>query len=139
MRVSGLGRAANRAENGGIEIAGQAVEALFDWPLVIPAQANIESQLGSDAPVILRVNTNEALRKESAGIHGNIAARGQAEQKGGKSGPVAGAATDGGLLTCPHAAEVEPAASITKTCVSLLQNPVFATVTEGMVAVDVGE
>ena len=79
MSVGGLCRAANRAESGGIEIAGHAVEALFNGSLIVPAHADVERQPRRDAPVVLDIKAHEALGIEGAGVHRNVTAGGQAK------------------------------------------------------------
>src|SRR5262249_20348658 len=122
----------------GVEVAGQAVVALGHRPLIIPPQAEVEGQLFGDAPVVLEVESREALRVERCGVAREIASGGQTEQERGEGGAIAGAAADGGLLACPVAVEIE-LALIADPSASLLQDPVFAAVANCMVAVDVSK
>src|SRR5262249_58590656 len=107
-------------------------------PLLIPSQAEVDGQLFGDAPVVLEVESREALRVERRGVVRDIAPGGQAEQKRGECRTVAGAAADSGLLACPVAVEIE-LALITDSSVSLLQCPVFAAVAHRMGAMNMGK
>src|SRR5262249_3170583 len=68
LGVGGLGRVADGIDDGRIEVAGQAVVALGDRPLVIPPQAEVEGELLGYTPIILEVENREALRVERVSI-----------------------------------------------------------------------
>ena len=139
MRITSLSDAADGIEHRRVEVAGQAVEAFLHGPLVVPAQTNVERQPGRNAPIILGVKTHESLRIKCARIHGNVTARGQAQEERGESGSLAGATANSSLRARPHTAEIKLAPTHAKARVRLLQNPVLSTVVKCVVAVYVSE
>src|SRR5437867_2215375 len=62
--VSGLRGIADGIENRGVELAGHAIEALAPGLLDVPAQAQVHGELGSQAPVILKIESDVTLRVE---------------------------------------------------------------------------
>src|SRR5215471_5541713 len=119
-----------------IENRSRAVITFRDRRLEVPAQAEVDGQLRSGAPVVLNIKRSEVLRPECIGVAREVAVAvvvRQPEHKCSQRQAVAGPAANGALLPRPLAPEVE-AALVPDILVGLLKNPVFGAVLENHVA-----
>ena len=123
----------------GIVAVHDAVEALRGSVFVVPTQAQVDGQLAGDAPIVLEEARGVVLRIEGAArCCSTVAAGRQSQQERGERGADSGAAAVQVVLPRVVAVEIE-FRLIADAVVGLLQHPVLAAVTEGVVAVNLRE